>query len=219
MIKRMKVLRVGLVSAMWVAGVVAGAQVPASAPTSQSAAPSADAAHTRLYDTLQPSMVMLQQTLDTLRVDKWKAANPVKDAATNNIVSIRRDVRDTLPPLMRAADAAPGSVSALLAVTQNVNALYDVVLRVDDTAELTAPQGQTADLAQVLSGLLVARRAVGDMLRDAVSAQDQKVADLRKSLNDKTAAAAVVPPPCPPAAPAKPAAKKKAAVKKPAMAQ
>ena len=205
----MNALRVVLFGFIGIAG--AGAQMPASAPTGQ--AGTQDAGRARVYDLLQPSATTLLPLLDTLRVDKWKTSGQVKDAATNNIGSVRRDLQETLPPLLRDADAAPNSVTALLAVSRNVDALYDVVLRVADTAQIAAPEAQSADLSQALSALLVARRSVGDMLRKAVSAQEQKVTDLQKSLNEQTAAAAVVPPPCPPA-PA--TTKKKAATKKPA---
>jgi hypothetical protein len=214
----MTMLRVGLVSLMGLAGVVAGAQMPASAPTSQ-AAPAADATKGKTTELMQGTMNSLPATLSTLHVDKWKAPNPVKDAALNNITSIKRDLADTLPPLLRTADAAPKSVSALLAVMQNVNALYDVLLHVGDAAEIAAPQAQSADLAQGVSGLLVARRGLEEMLRTAVAGQEKQVADLQKSVADKTAAAALAPPPCPPPAPAKTAPKKKAAVKKPVTPQ
>ena len=200
----MSVLRVGFVAAVCVASGVAAAQVPASAPTSQAVSQGASAgAHEvgpgRTSALLAPTMNSLPATLSTLRVEKWKAPSHVKDAALNNITSIQRDLQDTLPPLLKTADATPGSVSALLAVMQNVNALYDVVLRVGDTAEIAAPQAQSADLAQGLSGLLVARRSLGDMVRSAVAAQEQKVTELQKNLNDRSAAA-LTPPPCPSAA-------------------
>jgi hypothetical protein len=206
-----------LATLMCVGDGLAGAQMPASAPTSQAAAaPAADTPKGKTMELMQPTMNSLPATLSTLRVDKWKAPNPVKDAALNNITSIKRDLTDTLPPLLKAADATPKSASALLAVMQNVNALYDVLLHVGDAAEIAAPQAQSADLAQGVSGLLVARRGLEEMMRTAVTGQEQQVKDLQKNLSDKTAAAATVPPPCPPPAPAKTAPKKKAAVKKPA---
>ena len=198
-------LRVGFVMVLWVAAAVAGAQVPASAPTSQSTA-SGDTVSGRTQDLLQPTINSLPATLSTLRLEKWKAPNKLKDATMNNITSIKRDLQDTLPPLLKAADAAPRSVSTLLAVMQNVDALYDVVLRVGDAAEIAAPQAQSADVAQGVSGLLVARRALEEMMRTAVSGQEQKVTELQKSLNDKNAAA-LASPLCP-AAPATPTKKK-----------
>ncbi len=209
-----------LVAVMGGAGVMAGAQMPASASTSQvsqettQGTQDAGPGRGRTTELMEPTMNALPATLSTLRVDKWKAPNQLKDATLTNITSIKRDLQETLPPLLKAADAAPGSVSALLVVMQNVNALYDVMLRVGDAAETAAPQAQSADVAQSVSGLLVARRGREEMMRKAVSGQEQKVADLQKSLDARPAVAAA-PPPCPPAAPAK----KKAAVKKPAASQ
>jgi hypothetical protein len=61
---------------------------------------------------LQPALTTVQQTVTTLRLDKWKRGT-VRDETGENINAILRDVQVTLPPLLGAADAAQGPVSSV----------------------------------------------------------------------------------------------------------
>ena len=143
---------------------------------------------------LQPAVMSLQQAIDALRVDKWKASKDLKAATTDNIVSIRRDVEGTLPGLVTAADAAPGSVTAMLPLSRNVGALYDVVLRVTVIAESSAPGDQTEALEKSLSGLELARRTLADRQQAMAVAEEAKVGDLQRQLSTRPAVAAACPP-------------------------
>ncbi len=145
---------------------------------------------------LQPAVLNVQQTMDSLRVEKWKAAKEVKAETTQNIGSIRRDVEATLPGLVTAADAAPASLAAMLPLTRNVGALYDVVLRVTVIAESAAPGDQADALEKSLSGLDAARRTLADRQQQMAATEDAKVAEMQKQLNARPAVAEL----CPPAA-------------------
>lgn len=141
---------------------------------------------------LQPALDALTQTLGTLRLDKWKAPVTLRDETETNIGSIRRDIDTTLPPLLASADAKPESVSQILPAFRNIEALYDVVLRVAQVARVSAPAPQSAALDQAMADLDSARRALGDRLQTAALAQEKQVADLQAALR-------AVPPPPPPA--------------------
>lgn len=149
---------------------------------------------------LQPAVLSLQQAVDLLRVDKWKTSREVKAATTDNIGSIRKDVEGTLPGLVTAADAAPGSLTAMLPLSRNVGALYDVVLRVTVIAESGAPGDQAQALEKALNGLESARRSLADHLQQMAASDEARAGDLQKQLNARTTVAAV----CPPAAGATP---------------
>jgi hypothetical protein len=168
---------------------------------------------------LQPAVMNLQQALDSLRVDKWKASKEVKATTADNIGSIRRDVEGTLPGLVTAADAAPGSLSAMLLLSRNVGALYDVVLRVTVIAESAAPADQADALEKSLSGLEGARRTLADRQQQMAAAQEARLGDLQKQWNARPAVAAACPPvavPVPEKSASTTAAKRKKKVVKPA---
>ena len=129
------------------------AVVPASSPGAKVDLPSA---------TLQPALDVLKQAVSGVRTDKWKTSATVKSETDANLASIRRDLDATLPPLLATADAAPDSAAKVLPAYRTVEALYDVVLRVDAAARLAAPADQTSALDQALAKLDDQRRVLGD---------------------------------------------------------
>ena len=159
---------------------------------------------------LKPTLDSIQQTLGGLRLEKWKGST--RTEASTNISSIQRDFESTLPPLLIAADAAPGTMSKVLPVSHNVDALYDVLLRVVDGARVSAPGDQFTQLQQSLSDLEKARRTLDARLVELATAQEKQVSDLQTNLKAQMAMAHPAPPPAP--APTPCPAPKKAPVKK-----
>ena len=165
-----------------------------------------------LSDLVQPALTNLQRTLGTVDVEKWKLSRPARDDARRNVDSIRQDITTTLPPLMSAGDAAPGSVPAEFAMLRNVDALYDVALRLSATATLAAPPAQAAALDQALGDLLQARRSLGDRTQADATTQQRTLAEM----GGKVRAAAAAAPACPPApAPVETKAKPRRAKQRP----
>jgi hypothetical protein len=127
---------------------------------------------------LQPALDDVQGTLNGVRVDKWKKGS-IREEANQNISQIMRDVQANLPPLVRDADAAPGSVSKMVPVSKNVGALYDVLLRVVEASRVVAPDDQVAQLQQSLLTLGNARLALADRMQASAEALEKQVVDLR----------------------------------------
>ena len=72
---------------------------------------------------------------------------------------------------------------------RNVNALYDVLLRVATAARAAAPSQQSAPLDAALLSLEDGRRALGDRLQSAAVSQERRISDLQAAIR------AVPPPP------------------------
>jgi hypothetical protein len=159
---------------------------------------------------LQPSLDVVKQALDGVRLDKWKGPVAVRSEADANLASIRKDVETTLPPLLAAADAAPDSAAKTLPAYRNVEALYDVLLRVAAAGKVAAPGDQSSALDQALVRLDDGRRALGDRLQVDAKAQEKRVVDLQAALK---AVPPPAPPPPPPVACPTPPVKKKKVVK------
>jgi len=158
---------------------------------------------------LQPALDTLEQTIGAMKVEKWKGGSVRAEAGTN-VSSIMRDLQSTLPPMLKEADAAPGTISKVLPVSRNVDALYDVVLRVVDSASVSAPGEQLAPLQDAMTGLSKARHALDDRILDLAAAREKQIGDLQVALKNQPAPVCpVAPPPPPPPAPKKPAPKKK----------
>ena len=166
---------------------------------------------------LTPAIQQLRQTLTILRADKWKTPGPITQETTANIASIQRDVESTLPGLLTTADSNPGSVQDMLPAYRNVDALYDVVLRVTEVSKLAAPKEQSTALQQAIVSLEDTRRTLGDQVQSAAANQTRAIVSLQAQLRtaetaaaqNVAAAAAPVCPPVPPPAKKKPAAKPK----------
>ena len=145
---------------------------------------------------VQPAMTEVQRSISALNIPRWKAPGEVKNAAQQNAGSIQRDLSDTLPGLLSKADAAPATVPPAFAVYRNIDALYDVLLRVCGTAALAAPQGEADALFSSLNKLEDARRQLGDAILNASQQREDQVVKLEAAVRAAAAAAqAQAPPP------------------------
>jgi hypothetical protein len=169
------------------------------APASTSAAPT-----TTPSAILRPAIASLQTAIASARPEKWKAPSAVAAESASDIGSIQRDLDHTLPPLLTAADSNPSTPSQLLPAYRNVEALYDVLVRVTQTAVLSAPPQQSAAFQQATQSLQQARRDLGDLLDSTAQAQDRSLHDTQARLTRLQSA----PPPPAPVCPTPPPAKK-----------
>jgi hypothetical protein len=184
----------------------APASAPAStAPPAPAAAPAPAPSLPSYSDLLSPSLAGLHDTLTSLRIDKWQRGD-VRADAQHDANSILNDLNNTLPGLLKDADAAPNSLAAALPLTRNFAALYDVSLRVLDAARIAAPAEQEAQIQQALNTLAAADRDLYDRLDKAAVVQETHIGDLQTRLGDlqtkfnaQQAALQRVstPPPCP----------------------
>lgn len=146
---------------------------------------------------MKPSLDSVLRTLDDLRPEKWKTSGAIRQETAGNIDSIRRDLTNTLPSLLANADRAPDSVAQTLPAYRNIDALYDVLLRVTETGRLAAPKDQAADLQQALDGLESGRHALGERMQAAAVAREQHVHTLEAAARAAAAAPKPAPPVCP----------------------
>ncbi len=121
---------------------------------------------------MQPVIAQVRGAVSGLQPDRWKMAGDIKQETAVDVNSIRRDLDMTLPDLLTAADGASASAVKSLAALSNVNALYDVLLRVTERARLAAPADQTACAgagAGGVGGLCAARAGVAGALGSGVA--------------------------------------------------
>jgi hypothetical protein len=124
---------------------------------------------------VQPALASVQQAVGSLNTGRWKAPNEVKAATDRNLSSIQRDLVETLPGLLSQADAAAGAVPPAFAVYRNIDALYDVLLRVNQTAMLAAPDNDATAVADALDRLESARRQLGDAIASSAQTREAQI--------------------------------------------
>ncbi|HZD49372.1 MAG TPA: hypothetical protein VE178_11565 [Silvibacterium sp.] len=164
----------------------------------------------------------MQHSLSGLNIARWKAPGEVRGAAQQNASSIQSDLANTLPSLITQADASPGTVPSSFSVYRNIDALYDVLLRVYATASLAAPENEANALGASLQRLEDARRQLGDAILGASKEHEAQIIQLQAALKAANTARAEQPAPKTaviddgPAATQTPKKKKKPATKPPA---
>jgi hypothetical protein len=167
--------------------------VPAPAP----AAAVAPAPTGFAMNNLRPALANVQNAITNLNVAHWKAPNDIRVTTQQDINSMQRDLNTTLPNLMAQADAAaangPVALSPAFAVFRNLDALYDVMLRITETAGLAGSASDASSLEDARAGLEAGRANLGTWLLQAIGAQDVKVAHAQATVAQPPAA----PPPAP----------------------
>lgn len=191
----------------------AGPSTGATTPTTVTA-PTAPVAPSSL---LQPALGNVEGTLNSLKIDKWKKGS-VREEAGHNVADILKDLKTNLPPLMADADSAPDALSKSIPLMKHLDALYDVLLRVEEGARVSAPSDQIDQLEATLKQFGGARLALYDSMTQGAAGQEKQITDLQAAIKAQKAQAEEHKPPpaavpCTP--PAKPAAKKKRATPKP----
>jgi hypothetical protein len=131
----------------------------------------------------------ITQTLDTTHWQKWKLKPEQKDADDRALTSLHRDLDQVLPPLLDAAQKSPASVPAGLAVYRNVNAFYNVLLRLEQTAEFIA-KDDAEPLNDELARLEIVRNTLGDQLAQMARKQESDLTAARAELAEQHEAAA-----------------------------
>lgn len=157
------------------AGAFAIGQTPATAPSNEAPVVTPSSL-------VRPALANVQSVTAGLNVRKWKAPGSVRDSVQEDVDSIQRDLGNTLPGLLATADAAPGSVPPSFAVYRNIDALYDVLLRVAQTADLAAPSGEARALADSLQQLETARSALGQSILSTSQHHEAEIVALQSQI-------------------------------------
>jgi hypothetical protein len=162
-------------------------------------------------DILQRSLDEVKITVREVRLDKWKRGS-VRDEASNNIDAIQRNMQDTLPALLKDADAAPGTLSKVLPLSRNVDAMYDVMVHLVEQARVSGPGDQAGQLQEAIGDLEKARVILDNQIVQTADAQEKQIVELRTTVQKqdvalKAAATPLPAPKCP--APPTPAKKKR----------
>ncbi len=173
-LRAMGILRIGAIA------VLTTVSVPLCAQATGSTAPAP--ARSWVSAAVRPALAQVGETVGQVNVQRWKVRRNVRQVMNGDIESIQQDLSGTLAGLLEKADAAPGSIPAAFAVYRNVDALYDTLLRVVETADFAAPRDEAEELVTTLNRLESARTALGDGILSGAQTQQAEVFRLRSAL-------------------------------------
>ncbi|MGA8621858.1 MAG: hypothetical protein WB660_25455 [Candidatus Sulfotelmatobacter sp.] len=175
-----------------------------------------------LLGQLEQTSKMTQADLAKLRIERWKTDSSAKKQALADVDSVQRNLQNGLPEMIGQLHNSPEDLPATFKLYRNLDALYDVLGGVVESAGAFGPKDDFQRLSNDLSSFESARKQMAERLENLAGSKEQEIERLRTEL--KTAQAAI--PATPPKKvvvddnePAKkPAVKKKPAAKKPANA-
>jgi hypothetical protein len=169
---------------------------PAAPPAAPAVAPASAQPAAFAIGDLRPILANVKTAVANLSVSRWKASNEIRTTTQQDVVSIQHDLDDILPDLLTQAEAPPKNGQTTLqpffAVFRNLDALYDVLLRVSGTAAFAGTPGDAENTEDARAGLEQGRAKLGTWLLQSIGAQDAQVAHFLAA------------PPPPPAAPPPP---------------
>jgi hypothetical protein len=163
-----------------------------------------------------------QADLTKLRIERWKTDAGSKKQSLSNTDSIQRNLQGALPEITAQLRNSPEDLPATFKLYRNLDALYDVLGSVAESAGAFGPKDDFQALSNDLNSFESTRKALAERIETLASTKEAEIVRLRTDL--KTAQAAI--PAAPPkktvvddTEPAKkPAVKKKVVPKKPAAA-
>ncbi len=137
---------------------------------------------------LQQSIPQISQQMDGTRPSKWKVKPEEHDVDLRGFASVQHDLDQVLPGLLKAAAASPHSIANGIALYRNVNALYDVMVRLQQTAELAGKEDAPA-LQDALTRLETVRGDLAEQLTALAAQQEVVFARAQQVLAQQQAAA------------------------------
>lgn len=169
---------------------------------------------------LEATSKATQSDLSKLRIDRWKTDSSNKKQVLSDSESIQRNLQNALPEMMAELRTSPESLPFTFKLYRNLDALYNVLSGVAESAGAFGSKDDFQSLSNDLNGFESARKQLADRMENLAASKEQEIARLRADL--KTAQAKI--PATPPKKtvvddtepPKKPAAKKKPVEKKPA---
>lgn len=172
-----------------------------------------------LLGQLEAASKTTQVDLGKLRIERWKADGSYKKQSLSNVDSIQRNLQGALPEMMAQLRAAPEDMPATFKLYRNLDALYDVMVSVVESAGAFGSKDDFQSLSNDLSSFETTRKAIAGRIETLASSKEAEIVRLRTDLRAAQAAIPVAPPKKTlvddTESAKKPVAKKKPAVKKP----
>jgi hypothetical protein len=171
------------------------AQTPSAPAPAAAPAPSGNTTGPAIAS-LRPALAQVGDAVGNLRIMRWKAPTDLRESTQGDVGSIQRDLNATLPPLLDQGQANSSPAAPLapaFAVFRNIDALYDVLLRVSEMASLAGSSAEAAQLESARATLESARAQLANALLESVTAQDTQLTQLRAQVAAAAAKAASQP--------------------------
>jgi hypothetical protein len=173
-----------------------------------------------LLSQLESTSKTTQADLTKLRIEKWKTDGTTKKQSLGDVDSIQRNLQNALPEMMEQLRNSPEDLQVTFKLYRNLDALYDVLGGMAESAGAFGPKDDFQALSNDLNSFEGTRKQLAERMSSLAASKEQEIVRLRADLKTAQAAIAAAPPKkvvVDDNEPAKkPAPKKKPVAKKPA---
>lgn len=135
-----------------------------------------------------------QADLTKLRIERWKTDGSSKKQALGNIDSIQRNLQNALPEIMEQLRNAPEDLPVTFKLYRNLDALYDVLGSVVESAGAFGSKDDFQGLSNDLSAFEGTRKQFAERMETLAASKEQELTRLRAELKTAQAAIPAVPP-------------------------
>src|SRR5579864_9779255 len=147
-----------------------------------------------LLSQLESNATSTASDLSRLRISKWKAPGAVKQQGEGNRQSILRNLETALPGMISAVRSNPDDIAASFTLYRNLDALYDVLSSVAESAGAFGPRDEYEGVGNDLNSVEQIRRELADRVATLASSKETELAHLRTEVRAAQAAAQAAPP-------------------------
>ena len=133
----------------------------------------------------------IQDDLAHLRIEKWKTDSNTKHQTQGDVESIQRNLQSALPGMINELKNAPENAAVTFKLYRNLDALYDVMSSVTESAGAFGNKEEFQSLSRDLGALEDSRRAFAARMDKIANAKETEIAELRTAL--QTARAEIPP--------------------------
>jgi hypothetical protein len=147
-------------------------------------------------DRLQAAASQANLDIGRMRIDKWKTDGGTKQQSQANADSIQRNLTTALPGLISNVRSSPQDLTADFKLYRNLNALYDVLASLTESAGAFGSRNDYDALVQQLGVIDSVRHNLGDALEGLTASTQSELTQVRAQLRaqQQAAAAAATPP-------------------------
>ncbi|PYV47721.1 MAG: hypothetical protein DMG92_15650, partial [Acidobacteria bacterium] len=145
----------------------------------------------QLLNTLQQTSQAMQDDLSHLRIEKWKTDSGTKHQTESDVQSVQRNLQSALPGMLNDLKNSPESTPVTFRVYRNLDALYDVMNSLVESAGAFGSKDEFQSLNKELGSLEESRRAFANRMDKIANAKETEIGHLRAAL--QTARAEIPP--------------------------
>jgi hypothetical protein len=138
-------------------------------------------------ESLRPALQQVGNSVGQIHIDRWKLSQSWKVQLQSDADSIQQDLSHQLPGLFDQAQASPAALDAQLKLMQNVDALYNVLVRLTMAADLTEKKTDAALLDSAIVRLEAARKTATGQIVQAAALQNQQLVQLQTRIQQNAA--------------------------------